>query len=78
VLHAAAGKSTAQIGNAVGYDPSAVLKVLHRFAAEGVDDQQKARNSATGQWLVSSQSQEVSCSRSVRKPLRPDIARQAT
>jgi transposase len=35
VLHAAAGKSTAQIGDAVGYDPSAVLKVLHRFAAEG-------------------------------------------
>ena len=37
VLHAAAGKSTGQIADAVGYDPSAVLKVLHRFAAEGED-----------------------------------------
>jgi transposase len=37
VLHAAAGKSTAQIADAVGYDPSAVLKVLHRFAADGDD-----------------------------------------
>ena len=31
VLHAAAGQSTVQIADAVGYDPSAVLKVLHRF-----------------------------------------------
>jgi transposase len=37
VLHAAAGKSTAQIADAVGYDPSAVLKVLHRFEGEGED-----------------------------------------
>jgi len=37
VLHAAGGKSTAHIADAVGYDPSAVLKVLHRFAAEGED-----------------------------------------
>ena len=37
VLHAAADKSTAQIADAVGYDPSAVLKVLHRFEAEGDD-----------------------------------------
>jgi transposase len=37
VLHAAAGKSTAQIADAVGYDPSAVLKVLHRVAVEGED-----------------------------------------
>lgn len=37
VLHAAAGKRTVQIADAVGYDPSAVLKVLHRFAAEGED-----------------------------------------
>jgi len=37
VLHAAAGKSTGHIADAVGYDPSAVLKVLHRFAAEGED-----------------------------------------
>ena len=35
VLHAAAGKGTAQIADAVGYDPSAVLKVLHRYRAEG-------------------------------------------
>lgn len=35
VVHAAAGKSTAQIADAVGYDSSAVLKVLHRFGAEG-------------------------------------------
>ena len=33
VLHAAAGKSTGQIADAVGYDPSAVLKVLHRLGA---------------------------------------------
>jgi transposase len=37
VLHAAAGKGTAQIADAVGYDPSAVLKVVHRFRAEGED-----------------------------------------
>lgn len=37
VLHAAAGKGTAYIAEAVGYDPSAVLKVLHRFRAEGED-----------------------------------------
>ncbi len=35
ILHAAAGKSTAQIADAVQYDPSAVLKVIHRFLAEG-------------------------------------------
>ena len=35
VLHAAAGKGTAQIADAVGYDPSAVLKVLHRYRTEG-------------------------------------------
>lgn len=35
VLHTAAGKGTAQIADAVGYDPSAVLKVVHRFRAEG-------------------------------------------
>jgi transposase len=34
VLHAAAGKPTAAIAEAVGYHPSAVLKVLHRFVAE--------------------------------------------
>jgi transposase len=37
VLHAAAGKGTGQIADAVGYDPSAVLKVLHRFRTEGED-----------------------------------------
>lgn len=37
VLHAAAGKSTGQIADAVGYDPSAVLKVLHRYTREGDD-----------------------------------------
>lgn len=37
VLHAAAGKGTGQIADAVGYDPSAVLKVLHRFRVEGED-----------------------------------------
>jgi transposase len=35
VLHAAAGKGTAQIAAAVGYHPSAVLKVVHRFGAGG-------------------------------------------
>ena len=35
ILHAAGGKGTGQIADAVGYDPSAVLKVLHRFRAEG-------------------------------------------
>ena len=35
ILHAAAGKSTAGIAEAVGYHPSAVLKVVHRFVAEG-------------------------------------------
>jgi hypothetical protein len=35
VLHAATGKGTARIADAVGYDPSAVLKVLHRYRAEG-------------------------------------------
>jgi transposase len=37
ILHAAAGKSSGVIADAVGYDPSAVLKVLHRFLAEGED-----------------------------------------
>jgi transposase len=35
VLHAAGGKGTAAIADAVGYHPSAVLKVVHRFLAEG-------------------------------------------
>lgn len=35
MLHAAAGKGTAQIADAVGYHPSAVLKVVHRFVVEG-------------------------------------------
>lgn len=35
MLHAAAGKGTAGIAEAVGYHPSAVLKVVHRFLAEG-------------------------------------------
>jgi transposase len=34
ILHAAAGKGTAQIADAVSYHPSAVLKVVHRFGAE--------------------------------------------
>ena len=43
VLHAAAGKSTGYIADAVGYDPSAVLKVLQQpkvreqFAGLGLD-----------------------------------------
>lgn len=37
VLHAAAGKSSGAIAEAISYDPSAVLKVLHRFLAEGED-----------------------------------------
>jgi len=35
ILHAAAGKRSGDIAEAVGYDPSAVLKVIHRFLAEG-------------------------------------------
>ena len=35
MLQAAAGKGTAQIADAVSYHPSAVLKVVHRFIAEG-------------------------------------------
>lgn len=35
VLHAAAGKLTGEIAEAVCYDPSAVLKVIHRFLSEG-------------------------------------------
>lgn len=35
VLHAAAGKLTGEIAEAVCYDPSAVLKVVHRFLSEG-------------------------------------------
>src|SRR3970040_263134 len=37
VLHAAAGKSSGAIAEAISYDPSAVLKVIHRFLAEGED-----------------------------------------
>lgn len=37
VLHAAAGKSSGDIAEAISYDPSAVLKVIHRFLAEGED-----------------------------------------
>jgi transposase len=35
ILHAAAGKSSGAIAEAIDYDPSAVLKVIHRFLAEG-------------------------------------------
>ena len=35
ILHAAEGKGTGEIANAVCYDPSAVPKVIHRFLAEG-------------------------------------------
>jgi transposase len=34
VLHAAAGQGSGAIAQAVGYHPSAVLKVIHRFLAE--------------------------------------------
>ena len=37
VLHAAGGKTSGDIAEAIGYDPSAVLKVIHRFLAEGED-----------------------------------------
>lgn len=37
ILHAAAGWGTSRIADAVSYDPSAVLKVIHRFLAEGED-----------------------------------------
>jgi len=37
ILHAAAGWGTSAIAAAVSYDPSAVLKVIHRFLAEGED-----------------------------------------
>lgn len=37
ILHAAAGKRSGDIAEAVGYDPSAVLKVIHRFLAESED-----------------------------------------
>jgi transposase len=35
ILHAGAGKSTTAIADAISYDPSAVLKVIHRFQTEG-------------------------------------------
>lgn len=35
ILHAAAGTGPSRIAEAVGYHPSAVLKVVHRFVAEG-------------------------------------------
>lgn len=35
ILHAAAGKPTGEIAEAVCYAPSAVLKVIHRFLTEG-------------------------------------------
>lgn len=37
IQHAAAGWGTSAIAGAVSYDPSAVLKVIHRFLAEGED-----------------------------------------
>lgn len=37
ILHAAGGKTSGDIAKAIGYDPSAVLKVIHRFLAEGED-----------------------------------------
>ena len=36
-LHAAAEEGMAEIVDAVRYDPSVVLKVLHRFRAAGED-----------------------------------------
>lgn len=35
ILHAAAGKRTGEIAEAVCYAPSAVVKVIHRFLTEG-------------------------------------------
>ncbi len=37
ILQAAAGQSSGAIAEAISYDPSAVLKVIHRFLAEGED-----------------------------------------
>jgi transposase len=37
ILQAAAGQNSGAIAEAISYDPSAVLKVIHRFLAEGED-----------------------------------------
>src|SRR3970040_3044306 len=37
ILRRAPGKSSGEIAEACSYDPSAVLKVIHRFLAEGED-----------------------------------------
>jgi transposase len=60
ILHAAAGKSSGAIAAAIGYDPSAVLKVIHRFLVEGEEGLRDHR-ADNGQPKVDEPLREVLC-----------------
>jgi len=60
ILQAAAGQSSGSIAAAIGYDPSAVLKVIHRFRAEGEDGLRDHR-ADNGQPKVDAALREILC-----------------
>lgn len=67
ILHAAAGKSSGAIGEAVGYAPSAVLKVIHRFLVEGEEGVRDHR-ADNGQPKVDEPLREALCGLVARSP----------
>jgi transposase len=67
VLHAAAGKSSGDIAEAISYDPSAVLKVIHRFLAEGEDGMRDHR-ADNGQPKVDAALRAALCAVVARSP----------
>jgi transposase len=66
ILHAAAGKSSGAIAEAIGYDP-AVLKVIHRFLAEGEEGLRDHRVD-NGQPKVDEPLREALCGVVARSP----------
>lgn len=67
VLHAAAGKRSGDIAEAISYDPSAVLKVIHRFLAEGEDGMRDHR-ADNGQPKVDAALRAALCAVVARSP----------
>ena len=67
ILHAAAGKRSGDIAEAIGYDPSAVLKVIHRFLAEDEEGLRDHR-ADNGQPKVDEALRETLCGVVARSP----------
>lgn len=67
ILHAAAGKRSGDIAEAIGYDPSAVLRVIHRFLAEGEEGLRDHR-ADNGQPKVNEALRETLCGVVARSP----------